>query len=385
MTFLTTSLSAKAWLAIFLLPAASLPLLALAVLQRSGELTPLREIMRRQRPSEPLALYGPAYSDQKVLLKQATWIERAPRIAACGNSRVMQMRAGFFLQQDSFYNLGGLIGQVPDLRYWLAKIPQSRQPEVLIVGIEHSFFNRRWHNYPGGPRLRDEAPPALAIDLWEREWRSLVRDYFLGKFCLGELGGAQREIFIGLNALVHTNGFRNDGSYRYGRTLRYSNDFAAPHERFSEALRRVNTGGARYEPGQEVNLAAVEELAAFLNACRLRGIHVVGFLPPYAQVVLTELRRNPLRYAYVWKLPAQLAPLFQSNGFTFADFTDYSVVGGSDAEMLDGNHGSEKMYLRLLIALAETDSNLGRAVDLDHVRKLLSESTSNLEIFPDPL
>jgi len=374
------SVPAWAWLALFLLPGAGPALTALGVLARSGELASLPQVVGRQAPDAPLALYGAAYSDFTAALKLATWQQRRPQVLAYGNSRVMQFRAGFFPPRTSFYNAGGLVGDLPDYRGRLASIPLADQPDILLVGIEHFYFIQEDRAFV--PEL---PAGSAAVDLWERHWRTVLHDYEDGKYGLGQvlLARASR---IGLQAVVHSNGFRNDGSYRYGRILQEAVVAGADSAgRFRGSLEEIRRGTGRYIHRSEVRPAALKEFAALLETCRKRRLHVVAFLPPFADATYAAMQQQGERYAYLRALAPALQTTFAATDFTFADFTDPAILGGGVAEFLDDCHGSEKTYLRLLLALARKDRRLHAALDIPHLEQLLSQCPGDLQVFPEPL
>ncbi len=376
-----SSPSAFRWLVAFLATGASLPLFSAALLARSGELTSLREVIERQN-SDPRVLYGQAYTDLKSELKLATWQERRPQIVALGNSRVMQFRAGFFPPSVSFYNAGGLVNHLPDYRRALSQIPEAGQPVVLLVGIEHSFFN------PGyATQNRDDGALFTAslegVTVWEKHWREALRDLHAGKFRFDQIVRADTRR-VGLRAVVQRSGFRADGSHRQG-ALSVEAPTTAYAARFEGSLELIRKGGGRFAYGDHIHPPALAEFSAFLAACSARGIHVVGFLPPFAAVTSEAMRAHGADYHYLQELPAALAAISAESGATFADFSDVASIHGTDDEMLNGNHGSEKTYLRMLLALAGLDSVLRDQLDLPSLRRLLSTSPGNLEVLPDSI
>ena len=55
------------------------------------------------------------------------------------------------------------------------------------------------------------------------------------------------------------------------------------------------------------------------------------------------------------KLPDAVSKVANEFGFPFFDFTDIACVGSNDLEALDGLHGSEKTYARIILAICEQD------------------------------
>jgi len=74
--------------------------------------------------------------------------------------------------------------------------------------------------------------------------------------------------------------------------------------------------------------------------------------------------------------------MYAAHGFDFYDFQDPGAYGGSDAEMVNVTHGSEKMYLRFFIKMAESSQPLGPFVDVPALKRTLAQAEGNYEVFP---
>ena len=183
---------------------------------------------------------------------------------------------------------------------------------------------------------------------------------------------------IGLNALVNNNGFRNDGSYYYGKIIEERLKSKDPI--FTDEFDKIRNQDKLYKIDAGVNIEAVARVEDFLKKSRARGVHVVGFMPPYAPSVYDKLKVRRENYGYIFKLEPILNPLFEKYGFHLFNFSDASVVGSSDEEMIDGIHGSEKIDLRLLIEMAKTETVLSSYMDIDYLKKKL-EMTRSLQVF----
>jgi len=96
--------------------------------------------------------------------------------------------------------------------------------------------------------------------------------------------------------------------------------------------------------------------------------------------VYVRLKADKESFSYVFKLEPKLQPLFEKYGFHLFDFSDASLMGATDEEMIDGIHGSEKTYLRILIEMAKTDSILNSYVSSVDLKEQLKEARP-LEVF----
>src|SRR4030095_8142584 len=182
-------------------------------------------------------------------------------------------------------------------------------------------------------------------------WMEVYKDYLAGKFNFRTLV-RRPSTHIGLSAVARGAGFRNDGSYSYG--VRGSDD---EDTRFREAFERIEKGNQRFQYGGSVSKRALDELALLLEQCANKDIRVVAFLPPYANVVWRAMKSKGVEYKYMCEIAHKVTPLFDHYGFRFFDFSDVASVGASDAEAVDGLHGSESAYLRMFLQMADDRSS----------------------------
>jgi hypothetical protein len=365
-------------LALFLLPVAALLLLPLHVLWRSGELLALRpeSVLAAQREAPAQLLFGPAFSNCSKRLKLLGAREAAAEVLVLGSSRSMHFRAGLFPQRTSFYNAGGGASRVGHLRAFLEGLPANAQPKVLVVGLDQWWFNARTEADPEPSFQRQAASCDNVLNLVQRSWRTVYADLYAGKFDLRELPDPGA---LGLNAIANGNGFRNDGSYVYGRFMRHPEDPQSTEDwHYRETYRRISSGTGRFAPGAAPDPALLRELGAFLDAAKARGIHVVGFLPPFAPPVNARLADSG-RYAYMAKLPAALQSEFARRGDGFFDFTDLGPLGVGEDAFIDGVHAAERAHGLMLEAML-SDPQLAARVDADGLRAALARSPGTLSL-----
>jgi len=359
-----------------------LPLIALfgfpaLVLLASGELLPL-DVYVYAAQHLPQSRFGLAYSNPIEAYKLRLLLVRQPRVVALGTSRVMQFRQQLFQPPESFYNAGGIIARVEHLNPVLARIPRAQQPDVLIVGLDQYFFNPRWTDMAqiNWDAQLDGTRNPDAFKIFTANWRQVYADAFAGKFSLLDvLPNATTWSYFGLNARVRNRAFRFDGSHAPGNGSDPLLDRSAEDYEYRDTLRRIEAGSDRFKYAQALSADALQALDRFLSAARARGIHVVGFLPPYAHTIYAKMMAMGDDYAYMKKLPLTLQPMFEQYGFTFYDFSDIASVGASDAETLDGFHGTETAYLRLFLQMIDRDPILKRyAADQDWLRAELRQA-----------
>lgn len=352
------------------------------ILFNSRELVPIKKVIEEQRKNNTLVLFGLAYRDLNSYYKLMSVLERDPVIIALGSSRTLQFRSAFFRKNAEFFNAGASVGKIEDFKHFLNKIPSQSRLRIIIVGLDQYFFNPNWvksQEYDDGSELSKRHD---SLEAWNLGWRKAYEDYSNKKFLLKELFvhryGEER---VGLNAIVNSNGFRNDGSYYYGKIISNPEDPGNEDYQFQNTLRRINMGVSRFEYSKDISAISVDELERFLIYCHERNIYVIGFLPPFAPSVYNLIKSKGLKYQYIFQLPSTLNPIFNKYHFGFYDFTDISNLGSSDKETIDGFHGSEKAYLRLFIRMAEKEKVLKEYVDINYLNKKLDNSKSDYLVF----
>jgi len=356
----------------------------LLVMTAGGEFVSYRQAEWLQRRIPTAVLYGPAYSDPQMQMKCVGVLNRHPGVVALGSSRVMQFRSAAFRPEARFYNAGGAVGRMSDLEVFLDRIPAGQEPRVILLGVDFWFLNGRWLKHTRTPTLEARVDDRLdRLELFKSSWRTVYRDSRAGKIPFGRAIGPHLS-HIGLNAVVKGNGFRNDGSYCHGSVIRNAQDPRHEDYEFRDTLARIREGERRFERERSIRKKSVEDLDTFLARCQERGIHVVAFLPPLPHTIFQTLVESGDSYAYLWKQMATLEPVFRQHGYAVHDFMDLASLGAGDDEAIDGLHGSEKAYVRLLLRLIEKDPILaGMAADKSWLEKRLSAAMTPYAVFGD--
>jgi len=187
---------------------------------------------------------------------------------------------------------------------------------------------------------------------------------------------------IGINSVFNNSGFRNDGSFYYGGQIEklLHNEETANDYNYANTFDRINQGDRLFQYGAVVNPNALIELNRILKFCNSKQIKVVAFLPPFADKVNDKLRASG-NYKYMDSIYAQTKDLFNTFDFEFYDFSKLAAINSDDSETLDGFHGSEVTYLKLLINILESDSELNKVSDLTKLNLDLKASKNRLEVY----
>lgn len=343
----------------FSVPYILLGSMVLVPLILSGEFSSVDEVVDAQvaRPT----LYGLAYSNYTYAYKVKAVLRRSPEIVSLGSSRVMQFRDFFFTKKKgAFYNAGGGAETIGDFLDFINEIPESQYPKILIVGLDQCFFNLNWdpmkvernivkENLQKEPTTVLKHSRSFMVDVIKGKvkWRDMIRikDPLWGKYNT-----------VGVYAKVRGSGHRNDGSYVYGEVLS-DPEMKVIKENFPDTFDRIRSASRRFEHGNTVSQPALNELKRFLKFCKDHDIYVVGFLAPFAPVVYDAIYGNS-GYMYLSQLAGEIEPIFKEHAFSFFDFSDVRSLGATNAEFVDGFHGSSVTYMRMLIKMAQEDETL---------------------------
>ena len=355
-------------IAVFILPLAAVCIPAFIHLNEHRELVSLDEAIDLSRENN--ALIGFAYSDPGYLLKYRAVERLTPEVLALGSSRVLQIRSNYFKNPEAFYNAGRAVRRVRDFRRFLETYP-TNAPRVLILGLDQNFFDENFDDFSDEPRLFTSSELG-AGGRFIKGFKGLAREVRKDKYQYTETKSAEN---IGAFARWTESGFRADGSYCYGGIISKGGNY-----KFATTLKRIEQRGSRFEAAEEIHSAAVSEIAILLKECKNRGIHVVAFLPPFAERVYQEMKKSSSSYPYVFELHATLSPVFEEFGMNLFDYSSMKSLGASDYETIDGFHGSEVCYLRMMIDMCAEEPLLDKYIDIEKAQDYLRNSYSSRQL-----
>jgi len=326
-------------------------------------------------------LIGYAYSHENYrYLKWKTLIEKERKdVWALGSSRVLQFRKEMF--ERSFYNTGFTIVSINDFLPFVQGIPSDKYPEVLIMCLDHWMFNENWNN------LKRTEPSSF----WENSFSfsasgaiyQLVlsdlakKKYGLSVFREG-LNSSDGLRKVGLHAIVNNEGFRRDGSMYYGSQIESLQ--ASDTRDFSGSFYRIKNGGSKFEYADAVNAEAFVKLEEFLQFCTENDIYVVGFMPPFADAVNKKMAETG-KYGYLKGIYPGASECFAKHEFELWDLSNLGEYGSNDFEVIDGFHGGELTYLKMLMHMVQNGSRLGEATDLEKLKRDASNRVNDYVVY----
>ena len=320
-------------------------------LYASGDLAVERAVTAQSAGN--FVLFGSGVSQDFVDYKLQLYAAVRPEIAVIGSSRVMQFRGHYF--RRSFLNVGGVAGNLAVLRSTVDAMLRLHKPRAVILGLDFWWFMPQWEAHP-----LEEVPPTSGsytydLESLKKPWTWLLEGKIgpaeLAAPLLGLAGAGFRDDRFGIMAQQTDDGFGADGSWYY--TAETTGQKPPFDYRFHDTLNQVRHGIKafyRAAPGQTG--PSPEHLDALAEICcrlRSRGIQTFLFIPPLSRQVLEAMRQHEEGYPHLFKLREALA----ERGLDVLDFTDPRSFSSSDCEFVDGFHGGETAYARILQRMAD--------------------------------
>ena len=355
----------------------------LAVLTASGEaFRDVRPVLDASIQSGT-GLIGFAWNEQNYpYMKYAGIMGQTRReVLALGSSRVLQFRQEMFT--GSFWNAGYTIQTAGDFREFLKLVPTDRQPDVLLIALDQWMFNSNWIATAGsGSTGSWTRNPSLDYRIGLQLIPDVLTDIVRGRIHPASLLQNRSDRPFGLNAWQNYKGFRPDGSFDYGKQVqqRLQGDPGCPDFEFTASLRRVASGRERFQFGDQPDTGAIEEIRLFLGECTARGIHVVAFLPPFADAVATAMQDSG-QHNYLSQLPESLRTVFEQTSHELHNFPTMAACRSSDAAAIDGFHAGETATLQMLLLILESRSRLNHYCNDARLKEQLSSAKNSLQVF----
>ncbi|MFH6994875.1 hypothetical protein [Flavobacterium sp. FlaQc-48] len=328
-------------------------------------------------------LIGYAYNENNYGFAKWTYLNKNENknIWALGSSRVLQFRENMF--ETSFYNVGFTISSIKDFKPFIESIPSSKRAKYVIIALDQWMFNESY----------DDLNSVLPIEHWQNGFTYLPKLYptykivysnlLAGKYTFNSLNQDSNSYNkIGLNAQINNTGFRNDGSFFYGEQIvkLIAKDSTANDFNYSDTFDRIKHGDRRFQYCKFVNEKALVELNQLLKYCKEQKIFVVAFLPPFADKIYNKMNESG-KYDYLKEIYNKVKPVFDNYNFEVYDFSKVSACNSNDSETIDGFHGGEITYQKLLISILESGSVLNRFSSVKRLKDDLLIKKNNYIIY----
>lgn len=345
-------------------------------LYKTQEVASVEDIVKKQMATK--AIYGTALNDNMFAYKLEIVKQTKPEIIAIGSSRVMQFREEFFSKK--FITTGGATNYMNEGVDFLNEVLKVHKPKVIILGLDIWWFN---NNYQQPSRYMHAGTTSiLSIDkiykpiLWLANGK-IDKKCFLNTILQSEdsKNSITNYTNIGISALKTSDGFRSDGSYFYSKLI-FGIEKPGDDVKFQDTLNRIKQGNARFEYGDKVSKDRWNDLLRFLNICKKNNIKVIIFIPPVANKIIEKMNEMKNEYAYVTEFRTKVISI---GGF---DYHDPKIISSSDCEFVNGFHGGDVTYQRILLDLADKNEYLKNHVDVNLLKQLIDKNKNKaLTIF----
>jgi len=331
-------------------------------LYRSGEYLGLDEIIASQQESNSKVLYGTALHANTRQYKKELLAKTQPKVIALGSSRVMQFRQHMF--SGEFLNLGGGMESIHD---GIKLIPDiiKRKPELIILGLDIWWFNDRFQS-PEMQSSEISFNPTPSFSHSRRVFKWLRRNKIsLNEYILTILQGTP-EVSIGVSGLKR-DGFGEDGSYYYTRTV--TGQIKPLDKGFNNTFKRINDGNKRFQFNSYANNQYIDNIVQLIKKLEKNDMKVIVFFPPFATSVTEKLNEMKDEYQYISDIKVKL----KDSNIVFSDFSDPMKIKSNDCEFIDGFHGGEITYSRILDNLVYEYSFLEKYINQDSIKESIGQ------------
>jgi hypothetical protein len=298
-----------------------------------------------------------------------------------GSSRVLQFRKEMF--DTTFYNAGYTISSISDFRPFLKSLPDFKKPKYLILGLDQWMFNESYDSLNTIPSTENWQKSFSFVPKPYPTYKSVYTDLYVGKYNLSLISDNNNSFYkIGLHANISNTGLRNDGSFFYGDQIKklINNDKTANDYNYSDTYDRIEKGDRRFQFGQSVNNKAVLELNELLKYCKSQQINVIAFLPPFADKVYQQMI-NSRKYPYLENIFNSIKPIFDNHNYEIYDFSMVSLCGSNDNETIDGFHGGDVTYQKILISMLDSMSILNKVTNINRLKNDMIYKKNNYLIY----
>jgi len=348
----------------------------------SGEMLSPKKIVDIQlEKKKDFFIFGSAFHGNTYAYKKALFIKAKPKIVCIGSSRVMQFRSAFF--NKSFITLGGAMGNLKDVMYFIDNIILQSPPDIVIIGLDVWWFNERFMKI-----FADVTIDPSRYDINHRNLtysaKEIIRVYqwirgkkiSLNEFINVMIGRDSNSCGIGVRGIFDRSGFGPDGSQYY--TSIVTGDNKSPDSLFRNAIPRIEEGRDRFQYGKIAHDKQINLLKKILSTLHNKGIETIIFFPPFAEAVNNAMDMIGEKYQYIDDLKAKLKEL----GIYYYDFTNVRSLGSDDCEFIDGFHGGDLTYAKILKYIYDNDPSIREYINISYLERVIS-NYKGIAFIPD--
>jgi hypothetical protein len=360
----------------FFLPLLAIGAIVEVVLWRAGETLPLERVIATQQGNADVTFMRGVMDQGFYRYKFLNIAQQKPKVLALGSSRVMEFRSQMFGgARGNFYNAGGMIQNLRDLKAFTENLGKITTPEVVLLGVDIWWLS-------GAHSMANGLEPGIAYEAatdWQAHLKAVRR--FKSKRTLKP---AFKSMFakngnIGIEARNANVGFRRDGSMQYAFAIpRTAAEWKFVDRERPPVLERIRNGESPFRP----NAGVARERATLLEECvaelARKNVMVLGFFPPFSAEAAAMMESTPGQAA-LWKEAHELVPtIFDKHGQVFVNGSTTARLGLDDRYLIDGMHGAETLQAHLLLKFLESPRVAEKFPGLaDYLKRSISDTATN--------
>lgn len=322
-------------------------------------------------------LYGSAVKTGS-LIKFKIIEEKQPAVVAIGSSRVMQFRADYFKNAD-FYTMGGTSGSIEEAQETFNRIKSIYVPQIVILGIDLWWLNpkvdHRSHLEEREKIYNSKSMQYFQLFSYLKDDTDM-RMVLFNTSTIKDRDYLGNRINVGLSAAVKSNGFRlSDGSYQEGEIIAQNPSLET---KLSDIYQRMDKGNRFFNWNQDIDYDELKKLKQLIQDMKSNGVHVVVFLPPFPNEIYSAMCHDEHYSTFLSEFEKSLEDLCTAEEVYFADCSNLAWLGASDNECIDGFHGSETAYARIIYKMLE-DEKLSNFVNKNFLEECTAYPVSDLQ------
>ncbi|MGE4348909.1 MAG: hypothetical protein AB7D28_04020 [Candidatus Berkiella sp.] len=347
-------------------------------LLNTGELLSIDDMVKNQLSADDTCIVGLATRNQGYYYKRAMYKELTPKILILGSSRVMQFRKDFF--QESMMTSGGAMNSINEGFSYIKDIFNIQIPEMVIIGLDYWWFNENVIS----PSIEIKPPLELSNKISVKKYILPFKWVWDGKISKKAYLNMINPLYIlqpnfndgiGVDGILNKNGFGSDGSYYYTKTV--TGKERNPDEKFKVSLQNIETNGARFEYADRAHPLHLKNFIDLVAYIKNAGSKVILFIPPLSPTVAKKMSEFSEHYKFIEELRNKLS----ENGLEYFDFHDPYVLDTSDCEFIDGIHGGDVLYARILKHISNKSPEINDRINISFLEKVISDYP-NLAMIP---
>ncbi len=347
-------------------------------LYNSGELLPIEKIARIQQDAGKDCLVGLATRNQFYYYKKALYELSKPNILILGSSRVMEFRNNAF--NTKVVNAGGAMNSVNEGFSFINEAFAIHKPELVILGLDYWWFNEVAHKPLEAikPPLKLSHQISLRSYLLPFKWlwqRKISFKQYIKRLNPLLLANNDFTEGVGVDAIINDTGFGPEGSFYYTKTINGKEQNI--DEKFHTCLTNMSTGGLRFHYGEKVHDLHFANIMKMIRKIQEQGVELVIFIPPNAPTIVNKMKDYHTQFQYISDLRQRLI----NEGVKIYDFHDPVMLSSSDCEFLDGIHGGEVTYAKILLKLGQAHEKLQPYLNLKYL-SWVSVAANDLAMVP---